>query len=99
MAVNARATNGLREAVAALELPVRRPTFCPGCGHRAAFYALRRAFPEAIFPGDIGCYTLGLNQGSVDTVQDMGASISMASGFYHAYAQDGKFPADLCHDR
>jgi len=92
VAVNARAANGLRAAVAALELPVRRPTLCPGCGHRAVFYALRRAFPAAIFPGDIGCYTLGLNQGAVDTVQDMGASISMASGFYHAYAQDEKFP-------
>ena len=92
LAANARATNRLQEAVAGLALPIRRPTFCPGCGHRAAFYSLRRAFPDAIFPGDIGCYTLGLNQGAVDTVHDMGASISMASGFYHAYAQDGKSP-------
>ena len=87
-----RAANRMAQAVAALELPIRRPTFCPGCGHRATFYALRRAFPDALFPGDIGCYTLGLNQGAVDTVHDMGASISMASGFYHAYAQDGKTP-------
>ena len=87
-----RAASRLRSAVAELALPIRRPTFCPGCGHRAAFYALRRTFPEAIFPGDIGCYTLGMNQGAVDTVHDMGASISMASGFYHAYAQDGKAP-------
>ncbi|HUX26588.1 MAG TPA: FAD-dependent oxidoreductase [Burkholderiales bacterium] len=92
LVANARVPNRLQEAVVALELPVRRPTFCPGCGHRAAFYSLRRAFPDAIFPGDIGCYTLGLNQGAVDTVHDMGASISMASGFYHAYAQDGKTP-------
>ena len=87
-----RAANRMQDAVTRLELPIRRPTFCPGCGHRSVFYALRRAFPEAIFPGDIGCYTLGLNQGSVDTVHDMGASISMASGFYHAYAQDDKTP-------
>ncbi len=87
-----RTANRMLQAVAALELPIRRPTFCPGCGHRATFYALRRAFPDALFPGDIGCYTLGLNQGAVDTVHDMGASISMASGFYHAYAQDGKSP-------
>lgn len=92
LAPNERAANRMRDAVAGLELPIRRPTFCPGCGHRSVFYALRRAFPDAIFPGDIGCYTLGLNQGSVDTVHDMGASISMASGFYHAYAQDGKSP-------
>jgi len=92
LSAHGRAVNRMSEAVAALQLPGRRPTFCPGCGHRATFYALRRAFPDAIFPGDIGCYTLGLNQGAVDTVHDMGASISMASGFYHAYAQDGKSP-------
>lgn len=87
-----RHLGALREAVASLELPVRRPTLCPGCGHRAAFYALRRSFPDALFPGDIGCYTLGLNLGGVDTVHDMGASISMAAGFFHAYAQDGETP-------
>ena len=92
LSAHGRAVNRMQQAVAELALPIRRPTFCPGCGHRAAFYALRRAFPEAIFPGDIGCYTLGMNQGAVDTVHDMGASISMASGFYHAYAQDGKAP-------
>ena len=90
--VHARVPNRILATVAGFELPVRHPTLCPGCGHRAAFYSLRRAFPDAIFPGDIGCYTLGLNQGAVDTVHDMGASISMASGFYHAYAQDGKAP-------
>ena len=92
LTAHGRAVNRMQQAVAELALPIRRPTFCPGCGHRAAFYALRRAYPEAIFPGDIGCYTLGINQGAVDTVHDMGASISMASGFYHAYAQDGKAP-------
>ncbi len=92
LTANARAANPMSAAVAELELPNRRPTFCAGCGHRATFYSLRRAFPDAIFPGDIGCYTMGLNQGAVDTVHDMGASISMAAGFYHAYAQDGKSP-------
>ena len=92
LSANARSANRMLEAVAGLELPIRRPTFCPGCGHRASFYSLRRRFPDALFPGDIGCYTLGLNQGAVDTVHDMGASISMASGFYHAYTQDGKSP-------
>jgi indolepyruvate ferredoxin oxidoreductase, alpha subunit len=72
-----------------LELPVRRPTLCPGCPHRASFYAIRKAQPKAIFTSDIGCYTLGLNLGGVDTCLDMGAGITMASGFYHAYAQDG----------
>jgi indolepyruvate ferredoxin oxidoreductase alpha subunit len=66
-----------------------RPTLCAGCGHRAAFFAIRQAFPRGIFPGDIGCYTLGVNLGAVDTCHCMGAGISQAAGFYHAYAQDG----------
>ena len=74
--------------------PGRRPTLCAGCGHRAAFFAIRKAFPKGIYPGDIGCYTLGLNLGAVDTVLCMGASISQAAGFYHAYsAGRAEFPA------
>jgi indolepyruvate ferredoxin oxidoreductase, alpha subunit len=70
-----------------------RPTLCAGCGHRAAYYAISQTFPRGIFPGDIGCYTLGMNLGAVDTVHCMGAGISQAAGFYHAYAQgEGEFP-------
>jgi indolepyruvate ferredoxin oxidoreductase alpha subunit len=71
-----------------IDLPDRRPTLCPGCPHRAAFFAIKRAFPKAIFTSDIGCYTLGINLGSVDTVLDMGAGITMANGFFQAYHQD-----------
>lgn len=78
-----------KELVGGLELPVRKPTLCPGCGHRAAFFAIRKARPKAIFTSDIGCYTLGLNLGAVDTCLAMGAGVTMASGFYHAFAQDG----------
>ena len=77
------------ELVKRLQLPVRKPTLCPGCPHRAAFFAIRKSKPKAIFTSDIGCYTLGMNLGAVDTCLDMGASITMASGFYHAFAQDG----------
>ena len=63
-----------------------RPTLCAGCAHRAAFYAIRETFPEGIFPSDIGCYTLGLNLGAVDTCHCMGAGISQAAGFYRAFA-------------
>ena len=70
----------------------RRPTLCPGCPHRAAFYAIRQTFPNGIYPSDIGCYTLGLNLGAVDTVLCMGATISQAAGFYHAYRMKGEFP-------
>ena len=77
------------ELVNSLQLPVRRPTLCPGCPHRAAFFAIRKSRPKAIFTSDIGCYTLGMNLGVVDTCLDMGAAITMASGFYHAFEQDG----------
>jgi indolepyruvate ferredoxin oxidoreductase alpha subunit len=75
--------------VKGLNLPIRKPTLCPGCPHRASFFAIRKARPKAIFTSDIGCYTLGLNLGGVDTCLDMGAAITMASGFYHSFAQDG----------
>ncbi len=74
--------------VGELGLPLRKPTLCPGCPHRASFYSIRKALPKAIFPSDIGCYTLGSNLGVVDTVLDMGAGITMASGFWNAYIQD-----------
>jgi indolepyruvate ferredoxin oxidoreductase alpha subunit len=77
------------ELVKGLQLPVRKPTLCPGCPHRAAFFAIRKTRPKAIFTSDIGCYTLGMNLGAVDTCLDMGAGITMASGFYHAFTQDG----------
>ena len=66
-----------------------RPRLCPGCGHRAAFYAMRRAIPGAIFAGDIGCYTLGVNQKALDTCLDMGASITLAQGIERVHRRDG----------
>lgn len=74
--------------------PGRRPTLCAGCPHRAAFFAMKKVFPKGVYPGDIGCYTLGLNLGAVDTVLCMGASISQAAGFYHSFrAAREDFPA------
>jgi len=74
--------------------PARRPTLCPGCPHRASFYAIKRAAPHGIYPSDIGCYTLGLNLGGVDTVLCMGAAVSQAAGFYQAYRVTGQ-PVDI----
>ncbi len=68
----------------------RRPTLCPGCPHRASFYAIKKAAPKGIYPSDIGCYTLGINLGAVDTVLCMGAAISQAAGFHHAYRVTGE---------
>jgi indolepyruvate ferredoxin oxidoreductase alpha subunit len=62
-------------------LPPRPPGLCPGCSHRATYYAMRKAFGKnAIFPSDIGCYTMAVPMGTVDTCLCMGASISVASG-------------------
>ncbi len=80
----------LDKLIDSLDLPIRRPTLCAGCAERAAFFAIRRAFPKAIYTSDIGCYTLGLNLKAVDTVLDMGAGITLASGFYQSYHQDKK---------
>jgi indolepyruvate ferredoxin oxidoreductase alpha subunit len=64
----------------ALNLPVRPPILCAGCMHRSTFYAMKKVFRDGIFPSDIGCYTLGLQLGAVDTTICMGASITVASG-------------------
>jgi indolepyruvate ferredoxin oxidoreductase alpha subunit len=66
-----------------------RPSLCPGCPHRASYFAIRKALPKAIYPGDIGCYTLGINLGGVDTCLCMGASVNQAAGFYHSYTTNG----------
>jgi indolepyruvate ferredoxin oxidoreductase alpha subunit len=80
------------EAVSIKSAPGRRPTLCPGCPHRASFFAIKKAAPRGIYTSDIGCYTLGLNLGAVDTVLCMGAAISQAAGFYHAYKNQEKRP-------
>ncbi|MEA1923542.1 MAG: thiamine pyrophosphate-dependent enzyme [Pseudomonadota bacterium] len=67
--------------------PGKRPSLCPGCPHRSSFYALKKALPKGIYAGDIGCYTLGINLGAIDSCLCMGASISQAGSFYQTFAQ------------
>ncbi|MFZ0491046.1 MAG: thiamine pyrophosphate-dependent enzyme [Salegentibacter sp.] len=63
----------------------RPPQLCEGCGHTDLFNTINELIPEIgnknVF-GDIGCYALGalppLN--SINTLIDMGASITMAKG-------------------
>ncbi len=70
--------------------PFIRPSLCPGCGHRSAFFSIKKVFGEsAVYTGDIGCYTLGLNLDAVDTVHCMGASVSFAFGFNKALSLAG----------
>ncbi|MDO4182754.1 MAG: thiamine pyrophosphate-dependent enzyme [Coriobacteriia bacterium] len=66
-------------------LPVRPPVLCAGCPHRGSFYAVKQALGkrEAVYCGDIGCYTLGNAAPlfTTDTCLCMGAGITMAQGF------------------
>ena len=69
-------------------LPVRPPTLCAGCPHRASFFAVKEAARKhkAVFSGDIGCYTLGNAPplDMVDTCLCMGAGITVAQGLHRA---------------
>ena len=81
-----------QETVEPGSVPGRRPTLCAGCPHRASFFAIKKAAPRGIYTSDIGGYTLGMNLGAVDTVLCMGAAISQAAGFYHAYKNASRRP-------
>jgi indolepyruvate ferredoxin oxidoreductase alpha subunit len=80
------------QAAALAGAPGRRPTLCAGCPHRASFFAIKKAAPRGIYTSDIGCYTLGMNLGAVDTVLCMGAAITQAAGFFHAFKNAKKRP-------
>jgi indolepyruvate ferredoxin oxidoreductase alpha subunit len=71
-------------------LPPRPPSLCPGCSHRATYYAMRKVFgKKAIYPSDIGCYTMAVGMGTVDTCLCMGASITLASGIRFGGEEEG----------
>ncbi|MEW6374422.1 MAG: thiamine pyrophosphate-dependent enzyme [Thermodesulfobacteriota bacterium] len=72
------------------------PRLCPGCPHRAAFWAIREVLPQGIFPSDIGCYTLGINLGAVDTFLCMGTSIAQAEGLYLSFRRTGMEIPPIC---
>jgi indolepyruvate ferredoxin oxidoreductase, alpha subunit len=66
------------------ELPQRPPNLCPGCPHRATYYSVKQVFGEdAIYPTDIGCYTLGVLPPlkAADFLICMGSGVSTAGGF------------------
>jgi indolepyruvate ferredoxin oxidoreductase, alpha subunit len=68
---------GLREA------PERPAQMCPGCGHRSAFHAVKKALAaDDITVADIGCHTLGYlpPYGMGQLLLCMGASPGIASG-------------------
>ncbi len=66
------------------ELPQRPPNLCPGCPHRATYYSVKKVFGnEAVYPTDIGCYTLGVLPPlkAADFLICMGSGVSTAGGF------------------
>lgn len=66
-----------------IKAPSRPSTLCPGCPHRATYYAVRSACKDAIYPNDIGCYALGLEPplSTSDLLICMGSSVGTAGGF------------------
>ena len=73
------------------ELPPRPPLLCAGCPHRATYYAIRAATRgKAIYPSDIGCYTLSIAPPleTADILFDMGSSITTACGLAEVTDQD-----------
>ena len=74
---------GAAPVAPALGVPPRPPSLCPGCGHRAAYFAARSAFSEEqLYFNDIGCYTLGYGPPleTVDALLCMGAGFTLAAG-------------------
>jgi TPP-dependent indolepyruvate ferredoxin oxidoreductase alpha subunit/thioredoxin reductase len=82
----------LREETASI-LPLRPPTMCAGCPHRASFYAIniacrryqRETGKEPVKTGDIGCYALAANPplNSDDVAICMGGAFGLGNGFAH----------------
>jgi len=65
------------------DLPRRPPNLCAGCPHRAMYYAVKKVYgTDAIYPSDIGCYTLGMLPplSMADIVICMGGSVGSSCG-------------------
>jgi indolepyruvate ferredoxin oxidoreductase alpha subunit len=75
-----------KSAEASKLLPPRPPVLCPGCPHRASFYAIKMATGgKAIYGSDIGCYSLGMQppQEVADYLICMGSGIGLSNGISH----------------
>ena len=75
------------EATAEL-VPARALSFCPGCPHRATYWAVKIALAldgrDGFVLGDIGCYSLGMGPsgfGQMRTLHAMGSGTGLACGF------------------
>lgn len=68
--------------------PNRDATFCPGCPHRASFWAINTALTmdkrNGFVCGDIGCYSMAVlpaGFSTLKTLHAMGSGTGVASGF------------------
>jgi indolepyruvate ferredoxin oxidoreductase alpha subunit len=68
-------------------VPERSMTFCPGCPHRATFWAIKNALKldgrGGFVTGDIGCYSMAIGPAGflqVRTMHCMGAGVGIANG-------------------
>lgn len=73
--------------VAGVYVPPRSAQLCPGCPHRATYWAIKDALRmvggDGVIAGDIGCYAMGLQPtgfSQVRTVHAMGSGMGVASG-------------------
>jgi indolepyruvate ferredoxin oxidoreductase alpha subunit len=80
-------TQLVHEAVSEL-VPARALGFCPGCPHRATYWAIKVALAldgnGGFVLGDIGCYSLGMGPsgfGQMKTLHAMGSGAGLACGF------------------
>ncbi|MCP8321772.1 MAG: indolepyruvate ferredoxin oxidoreductase subunit alpha [archaeon] len=72
-----------KEEYKKLSIAKRLPVMCPGCPHRASFFATKSVVgDDAVFGGDIGCYILGIHPPfeTQDFVFSMGASEGLIHG-------------------
>lgn len=76
------------KALAKAGAPMRDLTFCPGCPHRASFFAIHNAIEldnrNGFVCGDIGCYSMAALPAGFSTLQTihaMGSGAGIASGF------------------
>ena len=68
--------------------PPREFGFCPGCPHRASYWAIKNTLAadgrDGFVSGDIGCYTMGVwptGYNQVKSVHAMGSGVGLSSGF------------------
>lgn len=73
--------------IAGAHIPPRGSQLCPGCPHRATYWAIKNALrmqgDDGVLAGDIGCYSMGLQPSGfeqVKTVHAMGSGMGLASG-------------------